>query len=203
MSKTDSELMVEFQKTGNEEAFEEIVRRHRQPLLNFFFRLTWDRQLAEDCCQEVFCRLYKYRKSYVPSAKLSTFLYRIGKNLWIDRYRSHKNEPDKLSLDATVGESERSFGKFIEAPAQDPSRRPEIHDEFEQVMEALDSLAPALRETLILVKYQGMKYAEAAEVLDVPIGTVRSRIHAAIEQLRSRLNVEEEKTVTSPRQNDE
>ena len=104
MSKSDTELMMEFQQ-GREEAFAELVARYKVRLLNYFYRLSWDRQLSEDCCQEVFCRVFRHRRDYVPSASFATYLYRISMNLWIDRYRSRKNAPNPVSLDAEVGDS--------------------------------------------------------------------------------------------------
>ena len=189
MAESDAELMIEFQN-GREEAFAELVARYKLPLLNFFYKLVWDRQLSEDYCQEVFCRVFRHRESYVPSASFATYLYRIGRNLWIDRYRSQKNAPHPASLDAEVGGDGHTVGGLVAANAEEPSHAPEVKDEFGRVRQALESLAPVLRETLILVKYQGLKYAEAAETLGVPIGTVRSRIHAAIAQIRSVLHVE-------------
>ena len=189
MGKSDSDLMMEFQQ-GREEAFGELVARHKLPLLNFFHKLLLDRQLSEDCCQEVFCRIFRHRARYVPTASFATYLYRIGRNLWIDRYRSQRNKPRAASLDADADGSGHSIGGLIAGNEKDPSYRPELADEFGRVRQALDALAPDLRDTLILVKYQGLKYAEAAEVLDVPIGTIRSRIHAAIEQIRQFLGVE-------------
>ena len=188
MAKSDAELMKEFQ-AGREEAFAELVTRYKAPLLNFFYRLMWDRQLSEDFCQEVFCRVFRHRRDYVPSAGFATYLYRIGMNLWIDRYRSARNAPRQVSLDMEVGDGGHTVGGLIAADGNDPSHAPEVRDELGRVRGALNSLAPELRETLILVKYQGLKYGEAAEALGVPIGTVRSRIHAALEQVRSILRV--------------
>ena len=187
--KTDAELMLEFKETGHEEAFAELVERYKVPLLNFFYRLTWDRQASEDCCQEVFCRIFRHRKRYTPTASFATYLYRIGRNLWIDRYRSRRHAPNPVSLDAEVGDEGDTFGAFVAAEDDDPSHRSELADEFCRLRAVLDRLAPDLKETLILVKYQGLKYSEAADALGVPIGTVRSRIHAAIEQVRRTLHV--------------
>ncbi len=189
MGKSDSDLMMEFQQ-GREEAFGELVARYKLPLLNYFYKRLWDRQLSEDYSQEVFCRIFRHRARYVPSASFATYLYRIGRNLWIDRYRSQRNKPRAASLNADADGDGHSIGRLIAGNEKDPSYGAELADEFDRVRRALGALAPELRDTLILVKYQGLKYAEAAEVLDVPIGTIRSRIHAAIEQIRQLLSVE-------------
>jgi RNA polymerase sigma-70 factor (ECF subfamily) len=189
MSKSDADLMIEFRRTGRAAAFEELVRRYKVRLVNYFHRLTWDLHVAEDLSQEVFCRLFRYRDNYRPTASFATYLYRIGRNLWIDRYRSRRNAPHTVSLDAEVSDTDYAAGELIASNVYDPSQRMETSDEYGRVKAALDTLAPELRETLILVKYEGLKYAEAAAVLSVPVGTVRSRIHAAIQQLRSLLEV--------------
>ena len=181
--------MMEFQR-GRKEAFGELVARYKLPLLNYFYKLVWDRQLSEDLSQEVFCRIFRHRARYVPTASFATYLYRIGRNLWIDRYRSQRNKPRAASLDADGGGGGHSIGGLIAGDGRDPSYRPELADEFRRVQQALAALAPELKDTLILVKYQGLKYAEAADVLGVPIGTIRSRIHAAIEQIRQLLSIE-------------
>ena len=187
MSKTDAELMIEF-RDGNDEAFAELVERYKVPLMNYFYRLMWDRHLAEDCCQEVFCRVFRHRNDYEPRASFASYLYRIGRNLWIDMYRSQKNSPQSVSLDRET-EDCGPVSAIIEGTIQDPSQGSETDDEVRRVKRALRLLPPDLRETLVLVKYQGLKYHEAAEALGIPIGTVRSRIHTALEQVRAALNV--------------
>lgn len=189
MAKTDLELIREFQ-AGSEAAFAELVERYKAKLINYFYRLLWDRQKSEDLCQEVFCRVFLHRKRYVPTASFGTYLYRIGRNLWIDLYRSSRNDPPVMSLDADVSGEGHSLGSRVEKGGPDPSYATEVTDEMRRVQLALDALAPDLKETLILVKYQGLKYQEAADVLDVPVGTVRSRIHAALEQVRVLLGIE-------------
>jgi RNA polymerase sigma-70 factor (ECF subfamily) len=190
MSKTDRELMLAFQQSGRESVFAKLVDRYKVPLINYFYRLTWDRQASEDCCQEVFCRIFRHRKNYVPSAKFATYIYRIARNLWIDRYRSLKAAPRPLSLDTPLSDTGDTMGDLVESSStEEPDHHIETYDEFRRVQQALDTLSPDLRETLLLVKYQGLKYSEAAGVLAVPVGTVRSRIHAALGQVRSILDV--------------
>lgn len=188
MSKTDAELMIEF-RDGNDEAFAELVSRYKVPLLNYFYRLMWDRHLAEDCCQEVFCRVFRHRNDYEPRASFATYLYRIGRNLWIDMYRSQKHSPQSVSLDVEADDG-GPMSAIIEGPARDPSQAFETDDEVRRVQRALQQLPLDLRETLVMVKYQGLKYHEAAEALGIPIGTVRSRIHTALELVRAALNVQ-------------
>ena len=99
MPESDSELMERF-RDGDDDAFPAIVQRFQRPLVNFFYRLTWDRFTSEDYAQEVFARLIRHRKSYKRSAKFSTYLFRIAKNYWIDRYRERVKAPKMTSLKA-------------------------------------------------------------------------------------------------------
>ena len=102
MPESDSELMERF-RDGDDDAFPVLVQRFQRPLVNFFYRLTWDRFTSEDYTQEVFARLIRHRKSYQRSAKFSTYLFRIARNYWIDRYRERTNAPKMTSLNVTVG----------------------------------------------------------------------------------------------------
>ena len=101
---SDEQLMVRF-KRGNEEVFRELVDRHRKPLMNFFFYSCGDSHLAEDLSQEVFVRLFKASRRYTPSAKFTTFLYTIARNVWFSKWRRVKNSPVLLSLDSGVGKT--------------------------------------------------------------------------------------------------
>jgi len=183
MPRPDSELMLEFQQMDNEEAFAELVSRYQQPLVNFFYRLMWDKQLAEDLSQEVFCRVFVHRKSYKAQAKFSTYLFRIARNLWIDHYRSQGKAPQFASLSMPVGDE--GDGELIDnIPSKDPPAvdgQPEL---ARRLQLALDQLSQEQKLVFLLSKNQGMKYAEIAETLDVPVGTVRSRMHSAVQKLQ-------------------
>jgi RNA polymerase sigma-70 factor (ECF subfamily) len=186
MPKPDADLMLEFQQTDNEDAYTELVRRYQKPLVNFFYRLVWDRQVAEDLSQEVFCRVFVHRKSYKAKAKFRTYLFRIARNLWIDYYRSQGKMPRFASLSAPAGEdNETELINCIPAPQK--------HEASEQtkaeakLKEALDQLSEEQRVVFVMAKNQGMKYAEIAETLRIPVGTVRSRMHTATRKLQKRL----------------
>src|SRR5687767_15076506 len=96
-ARDDAALMAAI-KTGELEAFNALVGRHQRSLINFFYHLCWDRQVSEDCAQEVFLRVYSHLDTYEPQAKFTTFLFRIARNLWIDRMRSAAVHGKPLSL---------------------------------------------------------------------------------------------------------
>lgn len=183
MAPTDAELMERFGR-GDDEAFRTLVRRHEGGLLTFFYRRCFDRTLAEDCAQEVFLRLVRHRGSWRPDAKFTTYLYRIAENHWIDRWRSRKAAPPEASLDAELG----AEGGRMDRAVADGGRRPEDaasdRELSETLRRAVASLTEEQRAVFVLAETRGMKYAEIGDLLGIPVGTVKSRMHAAVTRLR-------------------
>jgi RNA polymerase sigma-70 factor (ECF subfamily) len=186
MSPTDAELMQRF-GGGDDEAFRLLVERHERGLLRFFFRRCFDRTLAEDCVQEVFLRLVRHRGAWRPEAKFTTYLYRIAENHWIDRYRSRQAAPDVTSLGTEVTEE----GGTIEAAVDSGVRRPEEEasdrELARKIARALGQLSEEQRQVFVLAETRGLKYADIGETLGIPVGTVKSRMHAATMRLKELL----------------
>jgi len=189
MPGTDSDLMLEFQRTGDEAIFEELVRKYQKPLINFFHRLVWDREQAEDLAQEVFCRVFVHRGSYEAKAKFNTYLFRIARNLWIDHSRSRGKLPhvSSLSMPLHEGGKGEELIDTIPAPQPDAARLESESDLARKLQWALGQLSEEQRLVFTLAKNQGMKYAEIAETLRIPLGTVRSRMHSAVQKLQKLL----------------
>lgn len=169
----DVQLMLET-AAGSETAFAELIRRHQNGLLNFFTRMGVYND-AEDLVQETFVRVWKMRGKYRPTAKFSTFLYVLARNAWADRGRKAKRLDrlaGSLKTDAEIG-----GGSTAPRPAGGMD-----------VQEALGRLSPKLREAIVLNIYQGLRYQEIADVLDIPLGTVKSRINTALQELREYFN---------------
>ena len=191
MDRPDSELMLSTAR-GDLEAFRLLVERHQSGIINFFHRLTWDRYIAEDCAQEVFCRVYRARQNYQATARFTTYLYRIARNYWIDRCRKLGRRPREFSLDAPSGTAkspgETSFSDGVaggEISPQEALSRKELQ---ETVRSAIDALPEGQRLVILLAETQGLKYQEIAEILQIPLGTVKSRMHAAVGRLRGSLD---------------
>ncbi len=177
-------------RDGDDDAFPGIVARFQKPLVNFFYRLTWDRFTSEDYAQEVFARLIRHRKSYRRSAKLSTYVFRIARNYWIDRYRERANAPKMTSLNMTVGTGEGrglSLGDTVEGSGPAPAEELKRKEIRERLKEAVECLPEEQRLVFVLSENQGLKYAEISEVMEIPVGTVKSRMHAAMRRLRDLL----------------
>ena len=184
---SDVELMRRFVK-GDESSFEILVERYEEQLLNFFFRLTRNRQASEDLTQETFFRLIRSKDAYRVKASFRTFVYRIARNLWIDRYRSKRARPQSFSLSG-MGErpGDRPMEEQLEGNDPHPGERLESDEARELLSEAVDALPETQREVFVLWLETGMKYAEISKVLGVPVGTIKSRMHTAIHSLKDKL----------------
>ena len=155
------------------DAFSALVRKHEKPLANFFARNGVYRDV-EDLAQATFLKLHRARHGYRPTAKFTTFLYLLARQILVDHVRATQRRA-RLHEEA---------GKELDAARPAPRHRGEAED----AEDALASLSPPLRETVVLVVMQGLAYHEAAEVLQVPVGTVKSRVSAALRQMKDFLS---------------
>lgn len=170
----DVQLMLET-ASGSDSAFIELIHRHQNNLLNFFVRMGVYND-AEDLVQETFVRVYRARERYRPAAKFTTYLFTVARHVWADRGRKVKQGQrleDSLKTDAEI------HGGVTLPPSRAGL----------DVQEALNALSPKLREVIVLNVYQGLQYQEIADVLGIPLGTVKSRINLAICELRRGFNV--------------
>jgi RNA polymerase sigma-70 factor, ECF subfamily len=186
----DAELLAAL-RAGELGAFNSLVARHQRSLINFFYHLCWDRQGAEDCAQEVFLRVYSHLDTYEPQAKFTTFLFRIARNLWIDRMRSAAVHGKPLSLEASPGGEGRSLQERVASRVQSPVEILAREEQQDALRRAIDQLPDEQKAVVILSEIQGMKYQDIGEILGVPVGTVKSRMHTAMEKLKDLLSVAE------------
>jgi len=150
-------------------AFSQLVKKHQGPVMNFFARNGVYRDV-EDLAQEAFLKLHRARRRYTPTAKFTTFLYLIARQVMIDAIR-HGTRKAHLH---------ERYGREAEQEEAAPAHRGERED----AEAALDLLSPPLREAVVLVVMQGLAYAEAALVLGIPTGTVKSRVSDALRKMR-------------------
>jgi RNA polymerase sigma-70 factor, ECF subfamily len=187
----DAELIA-FIKAGKLGAFTALVDRHQRSLINFFYHLGWDRQVAEDCAQEVFLRLHKHLATYEPEAKFTTFLYRVARNLWIDRLRSAAVHGKVVSLEATGGPGEeRTLRERVSSGGPSPVDILSRRETEASLKRAIDLLPEEQKAVLVLSEMQQLKYQDIAAILEIPIGTVKSRMHTAMEKLKEMMAGEE------------
>jgi RNA polymerase sigma-70 factor (ECF subfamily) len=185
VAKSDEELMLRL-RAGEEEAFDVLVGKYRAPVIHFLYRLVHRREPAEDLAQEVFLRVYRARKSYRPTAKFSTWLFRIATNVALNALRDGRMRHEReMSIDADAGvmplaERLPDAMATAEQALVERERRAAIR-------RAVDALPEKQRLAVLLHKYQEMDYAEIAEVLEISESALKSLLFRAYETLRARL----------------
>ncbi len=173
-------------KAGDEASFDFLLRKYRSPLVNFLTRMVRDQATAEDLAQEVFLRVYRARHKYNPSAKFTTWLFRIATNLALNSIRDHRYRKLEFSLDAPVDEEES-------APRELPAREMRIdehmieRDRAQFIQRAIASLPEKQRVAVLLHKYEEMDYGEIAGILECSESALKSSLFRAYETLRVQL----------------
>ena len=187
MARTDVQLMLDV-KAGDEQSFELLLRKYRSPLVNFLYRMVRDRAVAEDLAQEVFLRVYRARQQYAPSAKFTTWMFRIATNLALNSVRDNRRRQLEISMDQTTdtGEDEQ---RAMEVPDRAPSVEQELvaRSRAESIMKAIHSLPEKQRAAVLLHKYQELDYDEIARVLECSESALKSLLFRAYETLRVEL----------------
>jgi RNA polymerase sigma-70 factor, ECF subfamily len=184
MTRSDVQLMLDV-KAGDDASFNLLLQKYRTPLINFLYRMVRDSATAEDLAQEVFLRVYRARKQYSPSAKFTTWLFRIATNLALNSVRDNRHRQMDVSIDAPVEEDE--------APVQLPAREMRIdehmieRDRAEFIRQAISSLPEKQRVAVLLHKYEEMDYAEIAKILECSESALKSLLFRAYETLRVQL----------------
>lgn len=176
----DEELILEFQKSDNEECFEILVQRYKNPLTNYVFRFLGDYEACVDVVQETMIKVYRYKNTYNSVAKFSTWIYTIAGNLARTEYRRQRRRKF-LSIN-DYGEEHKTFDIPDEAYRPDVMTDSGIKDEI--IQNALLKVKDVYREAVILRDIEGMSYDEIAEILKVNEGTVKSRINRGRAQLQ-------------------
>jgi RNA polymerase sigma-70 factor (ECF subfamily) len=190
--RSDEDLLLEYRSGGERRAFEELVRRYEAELYNYLRNYLGDAQMAEDAFQAAFLQVHLKCGQFEPGRKVRPWLYTVATNQAIDAQRRNRRHR-MVSLDrccGSVGDDDEEGGplmNLLDSQEIDPVERFESAEDGWRVRQAVDGLPESLRCVVFLVYYQGLKYREAAEVLDIPVGTVKSRLHAAISKLNQSL----------------
>lgn len=186
--KADQEI-VALARVGEEAAYRELIRRYERPLFSLLFRMVRDRELAEDLAQETFVKALNAIESYRPEFKFSSWIFKIANNAAIDHLR--RRELDTLSLE---GSPQAETPEAIEATAlqiggrqESPLAEVEARELGGQIEAAIAQLRPEYRSCILLRHVEGRPYEEIAEILNLPLGTVKTYIHRARNELRQAL----------------
>jgi len=187
MARTDVQLMLDV-KAGDEQSFELLLRKYRTPLVNFLYRMVRDSAVAEDLAQEVFLRVYRARKEYAPSAKFTTWMFRIATNLALNSVRDNRHRQMEISMDQSVdvGDEEQPA---MEVPDHKPSVEQQLvaRSRSEVILRAIHALPEKQRAAVLLHKYQELDYDEIARILECSESALKSLLFRAYETLRVQL----------------
>jgi RNA polymerase sigma-70 factor (ECF subfamily) len=183
-SMNDDNTLVQKALEGDRKAFEMIIRRYQQPLVNYLGRMTGERETALDFAQDVFLKAYASLASFRPSFKFSTWLFKIASNHLIDHWR--KKTVAAVSLDRPF-DDDCSPGLQVEGRGPSIGRAYELAELRGRIEKVLDRIPEAFRELFVLRHVSEFSYEEIADIKGLPVGTVKNRVFQAKEMLRRQL----------------
>ena len=188
---SDEQLVARYRETSDRELFAQLVYRYERELYNYLRRYLNDAELAEDAFQATFLQVHLKCDQFDEGRKFRPWLYAVATNQAIDARRKvmrHRMVSLDQSGSSAEGDEVSRLVNLLESHEENPLQRVERRENHDQVRMTLDSLPESMYAVIQLVYYQGLKYREAAEVLDIPVGTVKSRLHSAISKLTETWN---------------
>ncbi len=191
-TRTDEDLLLTYANQFDRRAFEELVRRYERKLYTYLRNYLGDAGLAEDAFQGTFLQVHRKCRQYDAAQAVRPWLYAIATNQAIDLLRSNRRHK-AISLNVAAysdGSSDalRPLQDLLPGNEPDPDAQVDSAETRETIQAAIDKLPNRLKQSLILVMYQGMRYQDAAESLGIPVGTVKSRVHMAVARLQAALH---------------
>lgn len=185
---SDQEVVLAARR-GSDAAYRELVRRYERPIFSLVFRMVRDRELAEDLTQETFVKALNALASYRPEFKFSSWIFKIANNASIDQLR--RRELDTLSLDgsptAETPDAIEATALQVGSKGESPLDELEAREVGKAIEIAIGKLRPEYRSCILLRHVEGLAYEEIAESLNLPLGTVKTYIHRARNELRQYL----------------
>jgi len=181
--------VVLFAQEGREDAYRELIRRYERPVYSLIYRMVRDNETAEDLAQETFIKVLNHIDRYRPEFKFSSWLFKIANNITIDHLR--RRQLDTISIegspDAVTGESMRATAVTVRSGGESPLEEMESRELGAAIETAIAKLRPEYRACIILRHVEDYSYDEIAEIVKLPLGTVKTYIHRARQELREHL----------------
>jgi RNA polymerase sigma-70 factor (ECF subfamily) len=191
VSWSDEKLLLSYRSEQDPQVFEELVHRYEKEMYGYLRHYLGNVQMAEDVFQQTFLQVHMKCGQFEPGRKVRPWLYTVATNQAIDyQRRNRRHRMSSLDRVARGSENEEagalaeSLGGMESGPASD-AESAERHDALRR---AVDALPEPCRQVVMLIYFQGLKYREAAQILSVPVGTVKSRLHAAMQKLTETLS---------------
>ena len=190
--RTDEELLLAYRSQGDEAAFQQLVERYESELFGYLRRVLQDAATAEDVFQATFLQIHRRCDRFKEGLRVRPWLYTIATNQAIDAMRRNKRHRHPSLNHRAPSEHENSpeLVEMLAGSEADPADAFEQKQLRDAVRAAVDALPTALSSVVNLVVYQGFKYREAADILSIPIGTVKSRMHTAVARLSETLKLQ-------------
>ncbi len=189
LSTLSDQEVVEYALGGAEAAYRELTRRYQRPVFSLIYRMVRDRELAEDLAQETFVKVLNAIERYRPEFKFSSWIFKIANNAAIDHLR--RRELETLSIeggpDALTPDRQAATALQIGARGESPLEELEARELGGHIERAIASLRPEYRACIILRHLEDRPYEEIAEILGLPLGTVKTYIHRARAELKEAL----------------
>jgi RNA polymerase sigma-70 factor (ECF subfamily) len=181
--------VVEQARKGSEAAYRELLTRYERPVFSLIFRMVRDRETAEDLAQETFIKVLNNLDRYSPEFKFSSWLFKIANNLTIDHLR--RRRVDTISIegapDAVTAESAKATSISVVSANESPLEELESRELGTAIERAIGKLRPEYRACIMLRHVEDKSYEEIAEIVKLPLGTVKTYIHRARHELRAAL----------------
>ena len=184
---SDEELLLRYRSSGHIESFEELVHRYEAPIYNYLLRYLRNAELAEEVFQATFLRVHEKADTFMADRNIKPWLYSIATHQAIDavrregRHRAVSLNEEKVTDEADVV----ALINLLESRVPSPLEQLEARERREWTQQAVDQLPEPLRVVVLLIYFQGLKYREVAEALNIPVGTVKSRVHKALVRLNA------------------
>ena len=188
-SSPDDKTLAAEATAGRESAFRELLQRYERPVFSLVYRMVRDRALAEDLTQETFIRAFRAIGKYNPSYKFSSWIFKIAHNLTIDHLRRKRIDTVSLqgSRHALTEEAQARTQPVVESTYERPDAYVENKELGGEIEAAIGRLRPHYRTVTLLRHVEGYSYNEIAEIMDLPLGTVKTYIHRARLELKEAL----------------
>lgn len=183
---SDESLIIQYRETGDREIFQTLITRFKREIFVYLHRYLGNLELAEDAFQATFLQVHLKAQQFDPSRRFRPWLYAVATNQAIDLQRRSKRHRIASLDHVCSSENDDRGGQWSDKLVGNSPDPLDVASKMENrrwVHDAVDSLGDPLKQVVHLVYYQGMKYREAAETLGVPVGTVKSRLHAAVSRL--------------------
>ena len=186
VDESDERLLARYRETGDRALFESLIRRYEREIYSYLRRYIGNAEMAEDAFQGTFLQVHLKCHQFDSDRRFRPWLYAIATNQAIDVQRRNKRHR-MVSLDrsssAEKDDRGNSWSEKLVGDSPDPLMAASNGENSQWVNESVESLGESMQQVIHLVYYQGLKYREAADVLGIPVGTVKSRLHAAVQRL--------------------